>query len=140
MKQRVQAISKQFMLEVDRGGVWVLKGVDGDVQIGGYLAESPRDGKKPLQDTAVFGRSCGTQTLRFSVPVSGESVVAWAEDLVKDVVHGLHQIVARSVIGREVHVAFGASREPQPRDGRKIFLVLLSKGNEGVRSRNFTVV
>ena len=98
MKQCVEAVSEQFMFKMNRRSVRVLKGVHSDVQVRRHFTDGPGNGKKPLQHTAVFGRSCGTQTLRFRMPISGKGVIARTEHFVKHVVHGLHQVVAGSVV------------------------------------------
>ena len=140
MEKRVKPVGQQFVFEMNLGGVGVGEGVDGQVQIEGDLGDGSGHRKQPFQHAAHLGGSGGPKALRFSVPVPGQIVVAWVEDFVEHVVHGLHEVVPCAMIGRQVNVPFGPSQQALANDGCQAGLVLFVKSNEGVGRRCFTRV
>ena len=74
------------------------------------------------------------------MPITGQLVVARVEHLVEHVVHRLHQVMACTVVGGQIHMTFRTAQEAVSCDVRKVFLVFLGKPNKGVGCRNFARV
>ena len=129
----MEPVGKKFVFQLNLRGIGVSEGVHGHVQIERDFGDGSRYRQQPLQHAGLFRVTGRSKALCLGMPVTGKVVVAWVKHLVEHVVHRLHQIVASSMVGGEIHVALRAPQQTMSDDGRFALLVLFIVPNEGVR-------
>ena len=86
----MKPVGQQFVFEMNLRGVGVGESVDGRSKSRGQEARAPEATIPTHRPSRWLGRP---KAPRFSMPVPGQIVVAWVEDFVEHVVHGLHEVV-----------------------------------------------